>query len=300
MMDSTKKRNPHSHSQNKDRCELGLEQSVTEHNSGSCRKVKTQGENTMNSTIGRTRLWLVLLAGTAFLALSLNMTAQVQTQSSTAAGQASHDVAVERGEVVTVSGNDLIVKMEDGSIRHIANVPESARVDVDGQQLGIHDLKPGMKLQRTTIKTTIPKTITTVQSVTGKVWHVSPPNTVILTLADGTNQQFTIPKNQKFTVDGRETDAFGLKKGMNVSATKVVEEPITVVEHQRQLTGSMPPPPPAPPADVPILVAAAEPTPAPAAPAELPKTGSYLPLIGLLGSLALLSSFGLLAIRNSF
>ena len=63
----------------------------------------------------------------------------------------------------------------------------------------------------------------------------------------------------------------------------------------------MPPPPPAPPADVPILIATAEPTPAPAAaPAELPKTASLLPLIGLLGALALSASFGLKAIRNTF
>jgi hypothetical protein len=151
--------------------------------------------------------------------------------------------------------------------------------------------------------TTTPQTITTVKSVTGKVWHVSPPNTVILTLEDGTNQQFKIPKGQKFTVDGQETDAFGLKKGMKISATKVVEEPVTAISEQRRLSGSMPPPPPAPPADVPILVASAEPVPAPAAPAapaELPKTASLLPLIGLLGSLALLSSFGLRAIRSTF
>jgi hypothetical protein len=158
-----------------------------------------------------------------------------------------------------------------------------------------------MKLERTTIVTTTPKTITTVKSVTGKVWHISPPNTVILTLEDGTNQEFKIPKGQKFMVEGQETDAFGLKKGMMVSATKVVEEPISVVEQQRKVTGSMPPPPPAPPADVPILIATAEPTPAPAAaPAELPKTASLLPLIGLLGALALSASFGLKAIRNTF
>jgi hypothetical protein len=258
----------------------------------------------MKSTIGRTRLWLVLLAGTAFLALSLNMNAQVQTQSSTAVGQASHDVTVERGEVVLVSGNDLVVKMDDGSIRHFANVPESVKVDVDGQQLGIHDLKPGMKLQRTIVVTTVPKTITTVKSVTGKVWHVSPPNSVILTLEDGTNQQFSIPKGQKFTVDGQVTDAWGLKKGQTISATKIVEEPITVMQQQRKLTGSMPPPPPAPPADVPILVAVAVPVAAPAAPAaaptELPKTASFVPLIGLLGSLALLSSACMKAIRSTF
>ena len=56
----------------------------------------------------------------------------------------------------------------------------------------------------------------------GKVWHVNPPNTVILTLEDGTNQSFNIPKGQKFNIDGQTVDAFHLKKGMKVSATKVV------------------------------------------------------------------------------
>jgi hypothetical protein len=191
--------------------------------------------------------------------------------------------------------------MEDGTIRHFANVPESARATVDGQQLGIHDLKPGMKLQRTLTITTTPKTITTVQTVTGKVWHISPPSSVILTLEDGTNQQFKIPKDQKFKVDGQMVDAWGLKKGMRVAATKIVEVPVTEVERQRQLTGSMPPPPPPPPADEPILIAAAAPEPAPAAPpAELPKTASLLPLVGLLGSLALFISFGLRAVRSTF
>jgi LPXTG-motif cell wall-anchored protein len=193
--------------------------------------------------------------------------------------------------------------MADGTIRHIANVPESARVTVDGQQLGIHDLKPGMKLQRTITTTTVPKTITTVQSVTGTVWFISPPNSVILTLEDGKNQKFTIPKNQKFNVDGQMVDAWGLKKGMKIAATKVVEVPITEVSQQRSVTGELPPPPPPPPADVPVLVAveeAAAPVEvAQAAPPQLPKTGSPLPLIGLLGLLSLASSFGLRAIRKS-
>jgi RNase P/RNase MRP subunit p29 len=239
------------------------------------------------------------MVGAVSLAFALSMSAQVKTETSTSSGQATHEVTIERGEVVHVSGNDLVVKMEDGTIRHFPDVPESARIDVGGQQLGIHDLKPGMKLERTITKTTTPQTITTVQTVTGKVWHVTPPNTVILTLEDGTNQQFKIPKGQKFNIDGQETDAFGLKKGMKISATKVVEEPVTVASEHRRVTGTMPTPPPAPPADEPILVAVAEPTPAPAAPAELPKTASLLPLIGLLGSLALLCSLGLKAIRSS-
>jgi LPXTG-motif cell wall-anchored protein len=120
-------------------------------------------------------------------------------------------------------------------------------------------------------------------------------------LADGTTQRFSIPTGQKFMVNGQETDAFGLKQGMTISATKVVEEPETVVEHQRQLTGTMPPPPPPPPADQPLLIvmmARATPPPTPSEPAkELPKTGSLLPLIGLIGALALAAGLGLRAVR---
>jgi hypothetical protein len=158
-----------------------------------------------------------------------------------------------------------------------------------------------MKLQRTITVTKTPTVITTVKTVTGKVWHVTPPSTVILTLEDGTNQQFKIPKDQKFNVNGQMTDAWGLKKGMQISATKIVEEPVDVYDRHTKLAGTMPPPPPPPPADVPILVAEATPPPAPAAaPAELPKTGSILPLIGLLGGLSLVSSLGLKVIRSTF
>ena len=254
----------------------------------------------MNLATPTKQTWLfVLVVMVACLTFTMTMSAQVKTETGTTAGQSTQDVTVERGEVVFVEGNDLMVKMEDGSIRHFPDVPESARAVVDGKELGIHDLKPGMKLERTITVTTTPQTVTTVQTVTGKVWHVNPPTSVILTLEDGTNQQFKIPKGQKFMVEGQETDAWGLKKGMKVSATKIVEVPETVVARQRAVTGSMPPPPSAPPADAPILVATAAPAPAPAAvPQELPKTGSLLPLIGLLGTISLASSILLGAIRK--
>lgn len=259
----------------------------------------------MNSSNRWTRLWLVLAIGAVCLAFTVSLSAQVQTQTSTSSGQATKEVKVERGEVVYVSGNDLVVKMEDGTIRHFANVPDSMKVSVDGKQLGIHDLKPGMKLERTITTTTTPKLVTTVQTVTGKVWNVNPPTSVILTLEDGSNQQFKIPKGQKFNVDGQIVDAWGLKKGMKVSATKVVEEPVTDVSVKRTVSGEMPPPPPPPP-DQPIIIAVITPVPVPApaaapaapAPAALPKTGSELPLFGLLGVLSLASSLGLRAFRK--
>jgi LPXTG-motif cell wall-anchored protein len=259
----------------------------------------------MNSRTNWTRASLVLLVAVLCVAFTLSMSAQVQTKTTTTSGAASVTTHVEKGEIVFVSGNSVVVKMADGTLRHFDNVPESARVTVDGQQLGVHDLKVGMKVQKTITTTTTPETITTVKSVTGKVWFVNPPSTVILTMEDGKNQEFKIPNGQKFNVDGQMVDAWGLKKGMTVNATKVVEAPATVIAQHAKLTGEMPPPPPpAPPADVPILVVeevvvptqvAQAPAPAPV----LPKTGSELPLVGLLGLLSLASSLGLRTVRKS-
>jgi hypothetical protein len=89
--------------------------------------------------------------------------------------------------------------------------------------------------------------ITTVKTVKGKVWRVSPPNSVILSLEDGTNQSFDIPKGQKFNVNGQETDAWGLKEGMNIAATAVTETPETVVSHEVIRTGTAPLSKPDPP-----------------------------------------------------
>jgi hypothetical protein len=244
---------------------------------------------------------LVIACAFAIASVAVSV-AQVETSTSTTSSKPTRQVTVQTATVVLVDGNDLIVKMPDGTLKHFANVPNSARVNVDGKQLGIHDLKPGMTITRTTITTTRQQLITTVQTVSGKVWQVNPPSSVILTLDDGTNQQFKIPDGQKFNVNGQTVDAWGLKKGMQISATRVVEVPQTTVSQKQVLSGTLPPPPPP---DQPILVAVVEvppptPTPAPAPaeePANLPKTGSVVPLIGLLGLICLGSSVGLRLLR---
>lgn len=244
---------------------------------------------------------LILASVTLCLAFAVSTVAQVQTQTSTTTLQAIQEVKIESGEVVAVDGNDLFVKMSDGTLRHFPNVPENAKVTVDGKQLGIHELQPGMKLERTTVKTTTPQVVTTIQTVTGKVWHVSPPLSVILTLENGENQSFKIPEGQKFTVNGQEKDAWGLKKGMLVSATKIVETPVTAISQQTQVTGTMP-------AGAPVLIATGAPTAVPsaegttAAPSaggttttasnQLPKTGSNVPLLGIIGLLSLSAALG--------
>ena len=239
----------------------------------------------------KTVLQCLLAGGALCVAFSLPAAAQVKSTETVEHGSPIKQINIERGEVMYVSGNDVVIKMEDGSLRDFFNVPDSTTITVDGRQLNVHQLKPGMKVERQTITTSTPRTITKVETVTGKVWHVAPPSSVILTLEDGTNQAFKIPKGQKFTVDGQETDAFALKKGMKVSAQRITEVPETVVTQEVRRTGTMPPPPAPPKQDIPVLIvrvpaqapiqtAAAEP-----APTKLPKTASLLPLIGLLGML---------------
>jgi len=259
------------------------------------------------------------LLGAAFIATGLALTAiaQVQTQTEIQNGMPAQQVEVRRGQVVYVSGNEVIIKGDDGKVRDFPNVPESARVTVNGQQLSVHDLEPGMTIERTTITTTMPKEITTIKTVTGTVWEVNPPLSVILTLENGKNQQFKIPNGTKFTVDGQPTDAFSLRPGMKVSATAVTEDSEDVVTQQVSTAGEFPAFDP----DVALLIvvtsftprtetadtasetAVVAPADAPApsdptpAPSQLPKTGSSLPLIGLAGGLFCILAFGLRARR---
>jgi hypothetical protein len=251
----------------------------------------------MNSLHMTRKLNRLVMAGIAFMSFVAATNAQVKTESTTIREPATKTVSVDRGEVVYASGSDLVLKKDDGTVVHFANVSDTATVD--GKQVAIDDLEAGMKLERTITTTTTPHKVTTVQTVTGRIWHVSPPHFVILTLEDGTNHKFDLPNDHKVLVDGRIVDAWALKKGMKISATRVVEAPGTVVSQQTKLTGTAP-----------IAFAANEPvfftffataparaTLAEAIPASLPETGSSLPLVGLLGVLALASFLGLRAVR---
>jgi LPXTG-motif cell wall-anchored protein len=259
-----------------------------------------------SGTHSRKMMCHLLGAGALCLAFVLATNAQVQTQTkSTEIAAPTTSVKVERGTIVYVNGNNVVVKAEDGKLVHFDNVPDTTTVTVDGKQLNVHQLTPGMQVERQTITTTVPKMITTIKTVSGVVWNVNPPSSVILRLENGKTQRFKIPDGQKFNVGGEMKDAWSLRKGMKVDAQQVTEVSQTEVETQVKRTGIAPPPPPPPNPNVAILilavplvpvqtasaapaeVASAAPAEAEPAPTRLPKTGSNFPLVGLLGVLSI-------------
>ncbi len=271
----------------------------------------------------QSHMWWLLIAlfslAPADIALAQQTTTQVKS------GQATVVTEVRRGEVVYVSGNELVVKMEDGSVKHFT-VPDDFRFDVEGKQLSVRELTPGMKLTQRVTTTSTPKTVTTVRTISGTVWQVNPPKMVILTGPDGKNKQYTVPDGTKFKIDGEDKTVFDLRQGMKVSATVVTATPETEVTRRATVTGQAPAPPAelppaqdtavlieeAPAAAPPVAPApteqprAAEPAPteptrtAEPAPEKLPKTASVLPVIGLLGAVAVLAAIGLRARRRLF
>lgn len=221
------------------------------------------------------------------------------TSQTSQTGPATATTESRSGEVVYVSGDELLVKTDDGQLKRFV-VPDDAKATVDGKEITVRDLKPGMRLTRTITTTTTPTVVRTVRTIQGRVFHVNPPSSVILTLPDNTNQQYNIPPGQVFSIHGQDVDAFHLRKGMNVTATVITEEPQQVSSTSRSVTGEAAPPPPTPPqlpaTTTRAVLLIAVPTTAPvqaqqkpteSAEANLPKTASRIPLLGLIGLLCL-------------
>lgn len=259
----------------------------------------------MSRLIVRKQLMLAL-AVTAFFCAGGAAGAWAQVSSTTTVhhGPSSYDTTVKNAEVVYVSGNDLVLKFDDGRVEHF-KVPDSDKFTVDGRETTVHGLQPGTKLTQTITTKTTPRFVQTIETTEGTVWHVSPPNNLILRLPNGT-KQFNIPSGTKFNVEGQEKTAFELRKGMKTTVTVVTDEPQTVVESTKETMGQAPKP--AIPAQAGVLLfvmprrasaaARAEMANAEPMPKKLPKTGSMLPLLGLLGLLSAGASLGLKLLRR--
>lgn len=178
--------------------------------------------------------------------------------------------------VVYAGGDDLVLKSSDGKLLNYT-VPSGAKFTAEGKQVGLSELKPGTKL--TAPVSGSPQVVTGVQVVKGKIYGITPPNGVTLSLAEGV-KDLTVPAGTTFMVDGKKLTVSELKNDMVVEAT--------------------------------IVTTAADGTSAASAPAQsgallvaktggdddLPAAGTNLPLFGALGAGLLVAGFGLMGYRR--
>jgi hypothetical protein len=217
-------------------------------------------------------------------------------------------------EILAVEGNQLVVRLPEGT-RELT-VADDFRFNIDGKQLSVRELKPGMKGTATiTTKTTVtPVTVTEVKN--GTVVQSSGSSIIVRT--DEGFKSFTQgdvdKRGVKIMRAGKPAQLSDFRQGDRLSATIITSKPPQVLtEKEVQATlgtaatggaaaggaaagggrpaGAAPapsavPPPPAPPD--------------PSAPAKktLPKTASSWPLLGLASVLSLAMGLALTARRR--
>ena len=205
---------------------------------------------------------------------------------------------VKNAEVIHVSGHHVVVELENGGFE-LLNLPPDFKFQVDGKDVGAHELTPGTRLTQEIHTVTTPQNVTTVRTVNGTVWSASAHHLTLAIPGRGT-ESYTVPDDFVAKVGGEDKTIFDLRRGMRISATVVTTAPQQLVTTHTVVTGQAPPRP-----DVafegPLLIEpVVEPPASPVATAteepvaqELPKTGSLVPLIALLGLFSIAGYAGL-------
>jgi len=206
-----------------------------------------------------------------FLALALTLLGVAAATAQQTQARQSETI---RFEVISVDGNDLVIRDQSGA-RELT-VPDDFKFTVDGTPMSVHDLKAGMKgtaLVTTTTSIT-PVYLTQVKKGTvvrqiGTSLYVRTPEGV---------RKFTKSELDKRGVqivkDGRPVKITSLREGDELSATIITEGPPIIVT-EKEVQATLDAAEPAPAATEP----AAEPPPAagPAAAAEPPAAAAEPP-----------------------
>ena len=248
----------------------------------------------MSSTIHR-----ILFAVGVFACLSGIASAQTTTTTET-----------KKFEVISVDGNTLVVRLPEGT-REIM-VPADFRFTVDGQQLSVQQLKPGMAGTAAITTTTKVTPVTVTEVKNGTVAHVAGPTIIVRT--DEGYKSFTQgdidKRGVKIMRSGKPATLSEFRTGDRLSAVIITSMPPRVVTEQEvnatlaqsgggaaATRGSTAPSQPARSAGAEGATGGAAARPSGAAATSgartLPKTASPLPLLGLLGGLSLLAGSAL-------
>ena len=169
----------------------------------------------MSRAISRMMLVVAVVCGMAVASQAGQTTTSAQTTKSF--------------EVLSVQGGQLVVKLPEGT-RELT-VPDDFRFTVDGKQLALAELKPGMKGTATiTTRTTVtPVTVTEVKN--GTVMQATGASVLVKT--DEGFKNFTQgdldKRGVKIMRDGKAVDLSSLRKDDRLTATIITSKPPRVM-----------------------------------------------------------------------
>lgn len=207
------------------------------------------------------------------LSLALAPVALAQTATTTESTSVSQQV--KRGEVQAVYGNKVVMKEADGL--HEYTVPEGFKFQLDGKDVGVDQIKPGMMIGALITDKVTTRQVTITRVASGTVMQVAPGGIVVKDeKGDLKSYNFKDAEGNDlyYIKDGKEVSARSVKKGERLSGTFVTTLPPQQISQRSVKAKAVAPAP----ASEPVAVAAA--------PARLPKTASPLPLVGLLAALS--------------
>jgi LPXTG-motif cell wall-anchored protein len=244
-----------------------------------------------------------MLRHTKWLTAALASCAITLAASSTSAQTQSTQTEIKDFEVVSVDGNKVVLKGAEGSKE--ITVPADFRFTVDGRQVSVNELRPGMRGSATITTTTTVTPVTVTEVKNGDVMQVTGSSIIVRTdqgiksFSEGDVKK----RGVKIVRDGQPLAFTDLRSGDKLTATIVTTHPPKVMtERQVQASLSSPAPAAAPERAAPSASAAApESTTASSAsatPRRLPKTASPLPFVGLLGAGLLTAGVTLTARRR--
>jgi len=149
------------------------------------------------------------------LFISATGLALARTAPEAAPSQTAVTTQIANSEIVYVSGNNLVLRLEDGTVEHFL-VSDDWRFKVDGKELAASELQPGTKITTTIVSTGPPDVVRTTSIRSGTVTHAQ-GNTVIVRMDDTQeNERFVVPE---FIVNGEPADVHHLRKGMHITAS---------------------------------------------------------------------------------
>ena len=182
---------------------------------------------------------IIIIAGLTFLSIATGLEAQTTTTTTTPGPKTVTGATTITGTVVATEGNWLLVRIQPSGLYHVFNVQPGRQFFIDGKPRLIADLVPGTVLTATFTTSTQSVTERTTTITDGTVWYVS-GDYVIVTLANGENREYKVPPSYTFVVSGKPATVKELRKGMKVSATKIVEEPKTEISTATVISGKSP------------------------------------------------------------